>query len=62
MKVIAYDPFLSTERAIKLGVEKVELDDLLSRRRDLPAHTPDDKTKNILSSDALARTKPGSSS
>ena len=31
MKVIAYDPFLSPERALKLGVEKVELDDLLTR-------------------------------
>ena len=29
MKVIAYDPFLSAERAVKLGVEKVELEDLL---------------------------------
>ncbi|MEK7660873.1 MAG: NAD(P)-dependent oxidoreductase, partial [Pseudomonadota bacterium] len=31
MKVVAYDPFLSHERAIVLGVEKVELDELLQR-------------------------------
>ena len=31
MKVIAYDPFLSPERALEIGVEKVELLDLLSR-------------------------------
>ncbi|MGE3831679.1 MAG: hydroxyacid dehydrogenase, partial [Parvibaculaceae bacterium] len=31
MKVIAYDPFLSPERAIQIGVEKVELDDLFKR-------------------------------
>ncbi|HXS41350.1 MAG TPA: NAD(P)-dependent oxidoreductase, partial [Stellaceae bacterium] len=28
MKVVAYDPFLTPERAVALGVEKVELDDL----------------------------------
>jgi D-3-phosphoglycerate dehydrogenase len=31
MKVIAYDPFLSPERAVELGVEKVDLDELLRR-------------------------------
>jgi len=60
MKVIAYDPFLSPERAVKLGVEKVELDDLLARADLISLHTPlTDKTKNILSADALARTKQG---
>ena len=39
MKVVAYDPFLSPERAMELGVEKVELDDLLAPRRlHHPAH------------------------
>jgi D-3-phosphoglycerate dehydrogenase len=60
MKVIAYDPFLSPERAVKLGVEKVELDDLLSRADVISLHTPlTDKTRNILSEEALARTKKG---
>ena len=60
MKVIAYDPFLSPERAVKLGVEKVELDDLLSRADVISLHTPlTDKTKNILSAEAIARTKKG---
>jgi D-3-phosphoglycerate dehydrogenase len=60
MKVIAYDPFLSSERAVKLGVEKVELDDLLSRADVISLHTPlTDKTKNILSVDALAKTRKG---
>ena len=31
MKVVAYDPFLTPERAVELGVEKVELDELLRR-------------------------------
>jgi D-3-phosphoglycerate dehydrogenase len=60
MKVIAYDPFLSPERAVKLGVEKIELDDLLSRADAISLHTPlTDKTRNILSADALAKTRRG---
>jgi D-3-phosphoglycerate dehydrogenase len=60
MKVIAYDPFLSPERAVKLGVEKVELDDLLARADAISLHTPlTDKTKNIVSADALTKTKRG---
>src|SRR5271169_471205 len=60
MKVIAYDPFLSQERAVKLGVEKVELDELISRADVISLHTPlTDKTKNILSADAIAKTKRG---
>ena len=60
MKVIAYDPFLSAERAVKLGVEKVELDDLLARADAITLHTPlTDKTRNILSAEALAKTRPG---
>ena len=60
MKVIAYDPFLSPERAVTLGVEKVELDELLVRADAISLHTPlTEKTKNILSNDALARTKRG---
>ncbi|MBW6505900.1 MAG: phosphoglycerate dehydrogenase [Rhodobacteraceae bacterium] len=60
MKVIAYDPFLSDERAQKLGVTKVELDDLLARADFITLHVPmTDKTRNILSREALAKTKKG---
>src|SRR3712207_281959 len=60
MRVIAYDPFLSPERAIDLGVEKVELEDLLRRAAFITPPTPlTDKTRNILSAEAIARTKPG---
>ena len=60
MKVIAYDPFLSAERAVKLGVEKVELDDLLARSDVISLHTPlTDKTRNILSAEAISKTKKG---
>jgi D-3-phosphoglycerate dehydrogenase len=60
MKVIAYDPFLSPERAIELGVEKVELDDLFARSDFITLHTPlTDQTRGILSREALAKTRPG---
>ncbi len=60
MKVIAYDPFLSPEHAVKLGVEKVELDDLLVRADAVSLHTPlTDKTRNILSAEAIGKTKRG---
>ena len=60
MKVVAYDPFLSPERAIEMGVEKVELEELLARADVITLHTPlTDKTRNILSAENLAKTKKG---
>src|ERR1700749_4740837 len=60
MKVIAYDPFLSAERAVEMGVEKVELEELLPRADFITLHTPlTDKTRNILSAENLAKTKKG---
>ncbi|MEO8530991.1 MAG: phosphoglycerate dehydrogenase, partial [Deltaproteobacteria bacterium] len=60
MKVVAYDPFLSEERALQIGVTKVELDELLARADFITLHVPlTDKTKNILSASALAKTKKG---
>jgi D-3-phosphoglycerate dehydrogenase len=60
MKVIAYDPYLSPERAVELGVEKVELDDLLRRADFITLHTPlTDKTRNIIDAAALAKTRKG---
>ena len=60
MRVIAYDPFLSPERAIELGVEKVELEELLKRADFITLHTPlTEKTKNIIDAKALAMTKKG---
>ncbi len=60
MKVIAYDPFLGVEKAEKMGVEKVELDDLLARADFITLHVPlTEQTKNILSREALEKTKKG---
>jgi D-3-phosphoglycerate dehydrogenase len=60
MKVIAYDPFLSEDRATQIGVEKVALDTLLARADFITLHVPlTDQTRNILSADNIAKTKPG---
>lgn len=60
MKVIAYDPFLGEEKAQKMGVEKVELEDLLRRSDFITLHVPfTDATANILSRENLAMTKKG---
>jgi D-3-phosphoglycerate dehydrogenase len=60
MKVIAYDPFLSPERAMALGVEKVELDDLFRRADFITLHTPlTDKTRNIIDADSIKRLRKG---
>lgn len=60
MRVLAFDPFLSVERARDIGVKKVELDELLRESDFISLHTPlTDKTRNILSADALNNTKKG---
>ncbi|HEY8267216.1 MAG TPA: phosphoglycerate dehydrogenase, partial [Xanthobacteraceae bacterium] len=60
MKVIAYDPYLSPERALDLGVEKVDLDTLFARADFISLHTPlTDKTRNIINAASLAKTRKG---
>ena len=60
MKVVAFDPFLSPERALEMGIEKVDLDELLARADFITLHTPlTDQTRNILSKENLAKTKKG---
>ncbi len=60
MKVVAYDPFLSPERALEIGVEKVELLELITRADFITLHTPlTDKTRNIIGAAAISRMKKG---
>jgi D-3-phosphoglycerate dehydrogenase / 2-oxoglutarate reductase len=60
MRVITYDPYLSPEHALDLGVEKVDLENLLACADFISLHTPlTAQTKNILSADNLAKTKKG---
>ncbi len=60
MRVIAFDPFLTAERALEIGVEKVELEELFPRADVITLHTPlTEKTKNVVSREAIAAMKPG---
>jgi len=60
MKVVAYDPFLTPERAVEMGVEKADLDTLLAKADFITLHTPlTEQTRNILSAENLAKTKKG---
>ena len=60
MRVVAFDPFLTEERAVELGVEKVDLEGLLSRADVVTLHTPlTDQTRNILSRENIAKLKVG---
>jgi D-3-phosphoglycerate dehydrogenase len=60
MKVVAFDPFLTPERAVEMGVEKADLDTLLAKADFITLHTPlTDQTRNILSAENLAKTKKG---
>ncbi len=60
MRVIAFDPFLSEERAQQLGVEKVTLEQLFPRADFITLHTPlTDKTRNLIDAKALEQVKEG---
>ncbi|MES2711218.1 MAG: phosphoglycerate dehydrogenase [Pseudomonadota bacterium] len=60
MKVVAFDPFLSEKRALELGVEKVELDELLARADFVTLHTPlIEQTRNILNRETMAKLRRG---
>ena len=60
MKVVAFDPFLTPERALEMGVEKADLDTLLAKADFITLHTPlTDQTRNILSAENIAKCKPG---
>src|ERR1051326_7034448 len=60
MKVIAYDPYLSPQRATELGIEKVDLNELLARADFISLHTPlTNETRNIISAEAIGCLKKG---
>ena len=59
MNVVAYDPYLQPARAAQLGVELVELDDLLKRSDFITIHLPKTKeTANLIGVEALKKVKP----
>lgn len=60
MNVIAFDPFLTEERAVQLGVKKVELDEVFEKADFITLHVPkNDKTKNMINKDSIAKMKDG---
>lgn len=60
MNVLAYDPFLSAEKAVELGVKKVELEELFTESDFITLHVPkNEKTKNIINKDSIAKMKKG---
>ena len=60
MRVIAFDPFLSPQRAQQLDIEKVELDELFARADFITLHTPlTDATRGIINRDNIAKMKSG---
>jgi D-3-phosphoglycerate dehydrogenase len=61
MKVVGYDPFLSAERALALGVQSVtSLDDLWGQCDYITIHTPlSAETRNLIGAKELAAMKPG---
>ena len=60
MKVVAFDPFLSQERAIEIGVEKLELEELFARADYISLHTPiTDTTRNFINAENIAKMKKG---
>ncbi len=60
MKVITFDPFLTDEMAAKLGVQKVELDELYKNADYITIHVPKiDKTANMINAAAFSKMKKG---
>ncbi len=60
MKVVAYDPFISEERAAKIGVELADLDELYRRCDIVTVHVPLlEDTRNLIGREALSKMKPG---
>ncbi len=60
MKVVGFDPFLTPERALETGIEKLTLDELLARADFITLHTPlTESTRNVLSRENLLKTKKG---
>ncbi len=60
MKCIAYDPFITQEKAASLGVEMVPLDELFRRADVITVHTPLIKeTRHVINTKTIATMKDG---
>ena len=60
MKVIAFDPFLTEDRAKEIGVEKVELEELFARAEFITIHVPkNEKTTGLINKDTISQMRDG---
>ncbi|MFZ5996905.1 MAG: phosphoglycerate dehydrogenase [Nitrospirota bacterium] len=60
MNVIAYDPFLSEEKAAEMGIEKMDVAELIKRADFITIHTPlTNETKNLINKDTIKTMKDG---
>ena len=60
MKVVAYDPFIAKEIALKAGIELGTLDEVFRRADFITVHTPmTDETRGIIGEAAFAKMKDG---
>jgi D-3-phosphoglycerate dehydrogenase / 2-oxoglutarate reductase len=58
MKVLAYDPFISGEKAKSLGIELADLPTIYKRSDFITVHTPKTKeTANLINKDTIAQMK-----
>jgi D-3-phosphoglycerate dehydrogenase len=60
MKVLAFDPFISTEKAKQLGIELADLETIYKRSDFITLHTPKTKeTAGLINKDTIAKMKDG---
>ena len=60
MHLIAYDPFVSKDRAKQMGVELLSLEDLMAQADFISIHLPKTKeTTGLINAEMLAKAKPG---
>lgn len=61
LPVVIYDPYLPADQAVRLGVRKVELDELLSTSQIVSIHAPDiPETRSMIGREQLAAMRDGS--
>lgn len=59
MKVLAYDPFVTQEKAQSMGVEMADLDRIFKEADFITVHLPlNNETRNIINAEAMAKMKP----
>jgi D-3-phosphoglycerate dehydrogenase / 2-oxoglutarate reductase len=60
MKILCYDPLLSEEATLKLGIELSDLDTLFSKSDIITLHVPlSNETKHLISAESLSKCKNG---